>query len=273
MISDCTISVATNLQLPRASLIYHRIVNSAMQPARARREGPRAWIGETFRLRGFAGGLCYYIRGGVELLRDLSRTRRRSRYGDIDYDFEHLVDTTWATVTLRTRVRELLAGGQYQPTEPALFRQILEALPVSPNGFTFIDLGCGKGRTLLMASDYPFRRIVGIELLAEFEAAAQQNIARYHDERQRCCKLESQLGDARDFIFPSEPSVLYLFNPFPEHVLRAVLANLRNSLMQAPRPVFVLYHNLVFERVFAENGWLKAVHRTPQFAVYQALAT
>ena len=51
--------------------------------------------------------------------------------------------------------------------------------------------------------------------------------------------------------FPAEPTVLYLFNPFPEHVLRAVLANLRESLKASPRPVFVIYHNLVHERVFA----------------------
>ena len=42
-------------------------------------------------------------------------SRRKSRYGDIDYDFEHGVNTTWANVSLRTRLRELLSEGQYQP--------------------------------------------------------------------------------------------------------------------------------------------------------------
>ena len=59
------------------------------------------------------------------MLRDLTPERRKSRYGDIDFDFEHGVDTTWATVSLRTRVREWLSGGQYQPSEPALFREII----------------------------------------------------------------------------------------------------------------------------------------------------
>ena len=77
------------------------------------------------------GALRYYAVGGFELLRDLTPNRRRSRYGDIDFDFDNGVDTTWATVSLRTRIRELLSGGQYQPSEPELFHEILRAVPVN----------------------------------------------------------------------------------------------------------------------------------------------
>ena len=101
------------------------------------------------------------------MLCDLLPAHRRSRYGDVDYDFEHGVDTTWATVSVRTRVRELLSGGQYQPLNLRCFHEILQSLPVPVKDFTFIDLGSGKGRTLLLASDYPFRRIIGVELLSE----------------------------------------------------------------------------------------------------------
>jgi SAM-dependent methyltransferase len=213
----------------------------------------------------------YYAGAVGELLRDLTPTRRKSRYGDIDYDFEHSVDTTWAMVSLRTRVRELLSEGQYQPSEPALFHKILDSLPVAVDGFTFIDLGSGKGRTLLMASEYPFRRIVGVEILAELNEIAQQNIARYKSEGQKCFAIESCAGDARRFEFPLEPIVLYLFNPFPEHVLREVLANLHQSVTAHPRELYVIYHNLVLEGVFAEQKWLRPVRRTPQFAIYEAL--
>jgi hypothetical protein len=256
------------LKNPR--FVYHRCVSSPQAKPHSDLDGPWAWIRETFRTRGVLGGLTFYFGGLVEMLRDLTPGRRRSRYGDIDYDFDHGVDTTWATTSLRTRFRELLSGGQYQPSEPELFHQILRALPVAADGFTFIDLGSGKGRTLLMASDYPFRRIVGVELLAEFEAIALQNIARYSAEQQKCFVLESHQGDAREFAFPDEPIVLYLFNPFPEHILREVLGNLRSSLNASPRPVYVIYHNLVHERVFDESDWLEAEYRTPQFAIYRA---
>ena len=262
---------AVPLQNPR--FVYHRCVSRPQVKSHVAPAGPWAWIRETFRTRGVLGGLTFYFGGLVEMLRDLTPGRRRSRYGDIDYDFDHGVDTTWATISLRTRFRELLSGGQYQPSDPELFHQILRALPVAPDGFTFIDLGSGKGRTLLMASDFPFRRILGVELLDEFETIARRNIERYRGERQECFALESQQGDAREFVFPDEPTVLYLFNPFPEHVLREVLANLLDSLSRSPRPVVVIYHNLVFERVFVESEWLQAEYRTPQFAIYRAVAS
>ncbi|HUI84854.1 MAG TPA: class I SAM-dependent methyltransferase [Candidatus Binatia bacterium] len=225
---------------------------------------------DVFRARGFFGALRFYASGFVELLRDLTPERRRSRYGDIDFDFEYGVDTTWATVSLRTRVREWLSGGQYQPSEPGLFREILDLLPIAVNDFTFIDLGSGKGRTLLLASSYPFRRIIGIELLGELNAIALRNLARYRNDQQKCFVIESRAGDARDFEFPAEPTVLYLFNPFPRHVLREVLANLHRSQLATPQRVFVIYHHLVYEDILAAQDWLRLIKRTHQFAIYEA---
>ena len=228
------------------------------------------WIHDAIRARGVMGALRYFSAGTIGVLRDLTPARRRARYGDIDFDFDHGVDTTWATVPWRTRFRELLSGGQYQPSEPELFHRILRSLPAKPDGFTFIDLGSGKGRTLLMASEYPFRRIIGVELIAEFDAIAKRNLARFHGENQKCFVLESRVGDAREFVFPAEPTVLYLFNPFPDYVLRTVLQNLKCSMAASPRPVFVLYHNLVHERIFVECTWLQRIHRAPQYAIYKA---
>jgi hypothetical protein len=236
-------------------------------------EGALTWLRDSFRHRGVGGSLRYYGRELVDMLRDLTPERRKSRYGDIDFDFDHGVDTTWATVSLRTRLREWLSGGQYQPSEPTLFREIIEALPVAPNGFTFIDLGSGKGRTLLMASSFPFRRIIGMELLEELNAIAVANISRYHSEEQRCFAIETHAGDARYFKFPVEPNVLYFFNPFPRHIWREVLANLHESLRTAPREVFVIYHNPVHEDILNGQGWLREVKRTHQFVIYQANVT
>jgi hypothetical protein len=122
-----------------------------------------------------------------------------------------------------------------------------------------------------MASDYPFRRVVGVEVLAELSEIARQNIARYRSDQQKCFALASPTADARDFVFPAEPIVLYLSNPFPEHVLRTVIANLRTSLSEAPRQTYVIYHNLVHEKIFASCAWLQPIYRTPQFAIYSAL--
>jgi SAM-dependent methyltransferase len=229
------------------------------------------WIRDSVRNRGLSGSVRYYTREFVDMVRDLSPARRRSRYGDIDFDFEHGVDTTWATVSLRTRIREWLSGGQYQPSEPELFSEMIGSLPVPTDGFTFIDLGSGKGRTLLMASSYAFRRVIGVELLPELNTIALQNISRYRSDQQKCLSIESHARDARYFDFPAEPSVLYLFNPFPRHVWRKVLQNLNASLISHPRPLYVIYHNPVHEDILAEQTWLREVNRTHQFVLYEAV--
>src|ERR1700693_3337466 len=160
-----------------------------------------------------------------EFVRDSTPGRRRQRYGDADYDWEHRVNTTSAAVSWRDRLLGVFHS-PYQPTESILLHEMLDALHQQTRldfrDFAFLDLGSGKGRTLLMASDYPFRRIVGVELLAALHQAAQENLSKYRSESQKCVALESICADATEFHFPAEPTVLYLFNPFPEAGLRCV---------------------------------------------------
>ncbi len=204
----------------------------------------------------------------ADLLRDLTPARRRSRYGDIDFDWDHRVDTTAANVGVLTRLRGVLAGSQYQPADPVLFAESMAALPINFSRYTFIDTGSGKGRALLMACAFPFCRVIGIEIVPELHAAAERNLALIKPDRRKCEKIETWLGDARNFSFPSEPTVLFLFNPFPEWVLEAVVANLRLSLQQHPRKVWVVYHNPVLEHVLGGSGFLRRISGTLQAAVY-----
>jgi hypothetical protein len=96
----------------------------------------------------------------VEFVRDSTPQRRRQRYGDAEFDWDHRVDTTSASVGWRERLLGVFHS-PYQPTESALFHEMIGALCAQPGfdfrDFVFIDLGSGKGRTLLMASDYPGR--------------------------------------------------------------------------------------------------------------------
>jgi SAM-dependent methyltransferase len=134
--------------------------------------------------------------------------------------------------------------------------------------FVFLDLGSGKGRTLLMASDYPFRRIVGVELLPALHQAAQENLSKYRSETQKCFALESICVDATEFPLPAGPTVLYLFNPFPEAGLRRVIANLEQSLRTHPRAVYLLYHNPLLGHVLTGSVTLKEISGTHQYSIY-----
>jgi hypothetical protein len=208
-----------------------------------------------------------------EFARDSTPERRKARFGDAEYDWEHRVNTTSGAVGWRDRLLGVFHS-PYQPTEAGLFHEMIGALvehtQIDLREFTFVDLGSGKGRTLLMAADYPFRRVEGVELLSSLHQIAVSNIGAYSAESQRCFTLQSICADATEFLFPDEPLVVFLFNPFPEAGLRRVVANLEQSLKAHPRAVYVIYHNPVLAEVFSDGAAFSRIGGTHQYAIYAA---
>lgn len=208
----------------------------------------------------------------VEFLRDSTPDRRRQRFGDADYDWEHRVNTTSGAVHWRDRLLGVFHS-PYQPTEAALFHEMMRVLSehaaIDWPRFTFVDLGSGKGRTLLMASDYPFRRIIGVELLPGLNRIARENLAVYKNETQKCFTMESRCEDAASFVFPGDPMVLFLFNPLPESGLRRVMQNLTRSLSEQPRDVYVVYHNPLLEHVLLAHAAMVQIAATHQFSIFK----
>ena len=232
----------------------------------------RDWWKESSARDGLFSTAKHFVATLWEFARESTPARRRQRYGDVDYDWDYRVDTTSATVGWRDRLLGMFHS-PYQPTEPTLFREMLASLmqanpKINLPEFTFIDIGSGKGRALLMAADYPFRRILGIELLPELHRVAKGNLAKYKSDSQCCFAIDCLLGDASAFAFPTEPTVLYLFNPLPEYGLTKMIRNLEQSLREHPRPVFVLYHNPLLVDVLAQSGALKKIAGTAQYSIF-----
>lgn len=208
---------------------------------------------------------------GWDFIRDSLPERKRRRYGDADYDWEFRVDTTSATVTWRTRLLGLLHS-PYQPIEPQLFREIMSSLEIDFTQFTFIDIGSGKGRALLLAAEYPFRRVIGIELLPELNAVAEENIRKLGGETRPRGEVQTVCTDAVEFIFPTESLVVFLFNPLPEAALKKVVSNLEASLREYPRPVYAIYASPAFEEVLAGSSALTRIGGTHQYSLFRNAA-
>ena len=111
----------------------------------------------------------------------------------------------------------------------------------------------------------------GSGTLPTLNAAAQENIARYRSESQKCFAIESVCADATQFVFPDEPIVLFLFNPFPGSGLRKVIANLEQSLRAHPRIVYVLYHNPLLQHVLEESVAFEKICGTHQSSIYASV--
>jgi len=124
---------------------------------------------------------------------------------------------------------------------------------------------------LLMASDYPFKRIIGVEFMPELHRAAQKNIAGYSSDRQQCRQIEAACMDARDFQFPPGPLVVYLFNPFSESTFARVMENLRHSVERSARPVYIAYRFAEFGKLLAQSDRLERMDGNEQWAIYKLI--
>ena len=211
--------------------------------------------------------LCRFLSGLWQFTVGSLPSRRRQRYGDVDFDWDHRVDTTSATVKWRDRLLGELHS-PYQATDPTTFHEAIRALPIDVGKFIFIDLGSGKGRALLMAADYPFKRVVGVELLSSLHRVAIENLEKYKSASQKCFEMQSICADAREFVFPPDPTVLYLFNPLPEAGLVKVIDNLANSLREKPRPVYVVYHHPLHGHVLARSPMLTKIAATDRYSIF-----
>lgn len=147
----------------------------------------------------------------------------------------------------------------YVPTTASVIYEILGSLPLPPNKFAFVDMGSGKGRALLVASEFPFAKIVGIELSNDLHLAAEKNIRLYKPASQHCDTFDLKCMDATDYAYGEEPLVLFLFDPFGREILREVIANLEASLSASPREVYVVYVYPQFEDVLRDSQSLRRV--------------
>ena len=93
-----------------------------------------------------------------------------------------------------------------------------------------LSVGSGKGRVLFVAAEYPFRKVIGVEFSNALHDDAVANLKRYRFPKRRCADIEPVHADAREFEFPNDNLVIYLFNPFGEEVMEGMLANLERSL-------------------------------------------
>jgi SAM-dependent methyltransferase len=227
------------------------------------------WFREQVERRGFIMAAVEFAGLMWQFIGDSTPARRRQRYGDVDYDWDHRVDTTSATVSWHDRLLGIF-NSPYQPTDPALFHEMMSTLNIDFRQFVFVDIGSGKGRALLIAADYPFRKIIGIELLPALHRVAEENIRKYKSDSQQCFEIAAVCGDACEFLFPSEPLVLYLFNPLPELGLVRLLGNLEHTLKENPMPVYVLYHNPLWKGILGAHKWLHKTACNHQYSIFAA---
>jgi hypothetical protein len=159
----------------------------------------------------------------------------------------------------------------YRVTWGWLIEKAISHLEIDPQRHSFIDYGSGKGKAMLIASNYPFKTIIGLEYARRLHEIATENCRRYRSADQKCHSLHSILGDVLDYTPPSGPIVCFMCNPFDETTLRAVFKSWRVRYQSGGREIRILYLNMrnIAEaaKVLGEQDWLAPVAWNKRFVV------
>jgi hypothetical protein len=161
-------------------------------------------------------------------------------------------------------------GHDYLGIRPREFRELLGAIPVAHEHYVFVDYGSGKGRALLLAAEWPFKAVVGLEFAPALHRIAETNIQTYQNPACRCRELRTLCMDAAEFELPREPAILYFNNPFSEAMLSAVLKRVQRSLEESPRDLWIGYQVPTAHRVLDRAPFLERVASTPAYRIYRS---
>jgi len=159
----------------------------------------------------------------------------------------------WLSVREAHRKRMAFQDGTpYKPVDWRLLREVSMHLHTTREDEVF-DLGCGKGRAVIhFALNHHVRRVVGIEILPELARQAEENLSRVKTISPAgiiCC-------DAAN-VDLTTATILFLYDPFGEKTLTAILEGLRRSLGVNPRPIQIVCVNQVHRHVYEGQAWLE----------------
>ena len=196
------------------------------------------------------------------------------------FDVAHGTETSGlisGTVIARGTTVEAADLTAYYGIAPSILRGLLdlwlrELHPLAPIERTvFLDVGAGKGRAMLVASEYPFLRVEGVELNQKLADIARRNISHWESTQQSTmlAPLVLHTNDATRMTLPQEPVLAHLFHPFEDRLLRRFLRHVEKDLTAHPRPFDLCYvnadHDSLLDRHPAlERIWLGRVPMSPE---------
>ena len=196
----------------------------------------------------------------VPLVRQLVAGLQTARLRNHPYMRRHPFDSQYGIETsglvpawmLRTGSQADAHAHAYAGCQPSCLRQALSVLP-KPERLTFVDLGCGKGRALVVASERPFDHILGIELAPSLVAIAKRNsqaIRLMHPQR---TTIEVSEGDASAASLPAGDLAIFLYHSFGRQLVQRLVDRIVDLGSQADRQIFFIYENPVYGEIVDET--------------------
>lgn len=162
------------------------------------------------------------------------------------FDFRYGLDTcSWSELKdLTIDSASKASGYRYQPARILPLRKFFKTFQEKfPNNGVLVDFGSGKGRVLLVASEFGFREVRGVEFARELCEISRQNCARYKCVTGIGTEFKTIEADAAKYAINADECVFVMYNPFDDFIMKSVLANIVISVQMHPRQVFIIYYN------------------------------
>jgi SAM-dependent methyltransferase len=183
------------------------------------------------------------VLAGKNLPRPLYRwlSRRRIRVHE-RFDAKYGLDTQMPVPVsdLETSAPGARFANRYEGTPIAALHKIIRRLKVRQSRFTFIDLGSGKGRVLLIAAQYRFKSVIGVEFSKKLHDIALLNITKFAESGLTKTSAISTNCDAGEFDFSGlGDKIVFCYNPFGADLMNRVLDNLQSPACQGGETIFL----------------------------------
>ena len=235
-----------------------------------------ARVKDSIQRRGLLGTARFLLTAPFHVIIQRTPLQHRVReFKDWRFDRKHHVNTDGSIQLSNLDINNANRqhGQRYEAVPADVFHHMLGFLPpIEHEKFTFVDFGSGKGRALLLASEYPFKRIVGVEFSSQLDQIAQSNIASYQSQTQKCTSLTTVCMDAVDFDLPLGDLVVFMANPFNEPVMARVLNNIGRSGRIHPREIYIVYSNPQCDSLFESAEFLTRLTKKGWFSIYKLTA-
>ncbi|HEY1728083.1 MAG TPA: methyltransferase domain-containing protein [Candidatus Baltobacteraceae bacterium] len=197
------------------------------------------------------------------------RFRTSGRRAGQRFDAENHV-TTEALIFLNTLDPEAIGPSlefatHYEPTPIREAEALLDAIPQPLEATTFVDIGSGMGRVVLLAARRPFKMVAGVEISGALHEVARENVARFEPDALRCHDIRLIRADAAEYKFPRGNLAVYLYNPFRANILASVLEH----MLALPREVTLLYHTPVERETVEATGAFELERELSYAAVFR----
>jgi SAM-dependent methyltransferase len=209
---------------------------------------------------------------------------RRYGLGSLVHDMIAKLDNHWYDISRGTDTSGYLGldrlsilsphkdrGVHYGPSKRWPFLKVMKEIS-PPKDCTFVDVGCGKGKVLLMAMDLGFRHVTGIEFSPELCRIARKNVEVIRHRTNLKCEIEIIEGDAADYVVRSQDRVFFFFDPFDDFIMSLFIDHVVASLNSHPRRIWLILSypsrsspiekSALFQKIYSKH-----VRGTP-FAVY-----